>query len=81
MSEPATYTEGVIKAWKVGHGYGFIRIDGGAEADAFVHITDVLDQDGVHERPTELAVGQQVRFRREPTDKGVRAREVELIIP
>lgn len=79
MSEAASFGEGVVKTWKVGHGYGFIRIDEGQEPDAFVHITDV--QSNGSAAPTELAVGQRVRFRREQSDKGTRARDVELIIP
>lgn len=70
---------GQLKFWKVGQGYGFVRIDGDdANAPgAFMHITDV---DG-HEAHRELAVGQRLRFTLEENEKGLRARNITLIGP
>jgi cold shock CspA family protein len=60
---------GAIKHWNGLGGYGFIATTGDTP-DCFVHIV-VL--------PRAPYVGEQVRFRREATPRGDRARDVSFV--
>ena len=64
--------EGTIKKWVNKKGYGFIGVDG--QKDVFVHYSDVKKEGFV-----SLKIGQKVKFDLEDTDKGPRAKNVELI--
>jgi len=64
--------EGIVKKWVNKKGYGFIGVDG--EKDAFVHYSDVKMEGFV-----SLKIGQKVSFDLENTDKGLRAKNVELV--
>ena len=64
--------EGTVKKWVNRKGYGFIGVEG--QEDVFVHYSDVKKEGFV-----SLKVGQKVRFDMENTDKGPRAKNVEII--
>jgi CspA family cold shock protein len=64
--------EGVVKKWINKKGYGFIGVDGGE--DVFVHHSDVKKEGFV-----VLREGQKVKFELVNTNKGKRAKNVELV--
>lgn len=66
--------EGTVIKWVNTKGYGFIGVDD-SEKDVFVHYSDVKS----NERFVSLKVGQRVKFEIEDTDKGPKAKNVELL--
>jgi len=64
--------EGQVKWFNEKKGYGFIQQDGGK--DLFVHYT-AIQGDGFK----TLTEGQRVRFEIEETDKGPKAKNVQII--
>ncbi|MEM2935428.1 MAG: cold shock domain-containing protein [Candidatus Thermoplasmatota archaeon] len=64
--------EGVVKKWINKKGYGFIGVDG--QEDVFVHHSDVKKEGFV-----VLREGQKVKFELVNTNKGKRAKNVELV--
>ena len=64
--------EGTVIKWIDRKGYGFIGVDG--QKDIFVHYSDIKKEGFI-----SLKVGQKVRFDIEETDKGPRAKNVELL--
>jgi len=64
--------EGTVIKWIDRKGYGFIGVDG--QKDIFVHYSDIKKEGFI-----SLKIGQKVRFDIEETDKGPRAKNVELL--
>ena len=64
--------EGTVIKWINKKGYGFIGVDG--QKDIFVHYSDIKKEGFI-----SLKIGQKVRFDEEETDKGPRAKNVELL--
>ncbi|MBI5969296.1 MAG: cold-shock protein [Deltaproteobacteria bacterium] len=64
--------EGQVKWFNEKKGYGFIQQDGGK--DLFVHFT-AIQGEGFR----TLTEGQRVRFEIEETDKGPKAKNVQII--
>jgi len=64
--------EGTVKKWVNKKGYGFIGVDG--QKDVFVHYSDVKKEGYI-----SLKVGQKVKFDLVETEKGPRAKNVELL--
>jgi len=64
--------EGQVKWFNEKKGYGFIQQDGGK--DLFVHYT-AIQGEGFR----TLTEGQRVRFEIEETDKGPKAKNVQII--
>jgi len=64
--------EGTVIKWIDKKGYGFIGVDG--QKDIFVHYSDIKKEGFV-----SLKIGQKVKFDVEETDKGPRAKNVELL--
>lgn len=67
--EPAEYKTGVMLFFNRKKGYGFISSKQ-ALKDVYVHIKDTKGR---------IRKGDEVKFKVERTDKGLRARNVELI--
>ncbi|MCD6447561.1 MAG: cold shock domain-containing protein [Thermoplasmata archaeon] len=64
--------EGTVIKWIDKKGYGFIGVDG--QKDIFVHYSDIKKEGFI-----SLKIGQKVKFDVEETDKGPRAKNVELL--
>lgn len=64
-------TEGVVKRWLSGKGYGFIRPEGESE-DVFVHHSDLRNR-------TYLREGEKVEFEVISTFKGPKAVNVKAV--
>jgi len=63
--------KGKVVRWLTGRGYGFIEPEEGGK-DVFVHYSEI-------ENAYLLKEGQKVEFNIEPSDKGPRAINVEVL--